>query len=371
MKVLFLSAANSIHTVKWVNALVERGHDVLLVYNKGHEPNQDMLHANVKRHGLKYRGNAGYYLNARELRKVSRSFSPDLVNVHYASGYGTLARIARLTPTLLSVWGSDVYDFPYESKLKNIILKKNVQYADELASTSNCMANQLRKVMGNSNLEVAVTPFGVDTEKFSRKYSNSKKNLDFVIGNIKMLKPKYGVKEIILAVDKIVKDRDFVEQAGINIRFKIYGDGEQKKELYQIVKERNLEETVEFLGKIPNDKVPDALNGFDVFCAFSQLDSESFGVAVVEAMAMEVPVVVSDVDGFKEVVDDSVTGFIVPRDDIEGCAEALKKLILDSDLRDRIGKAGRKRVLNFYDWKKNVDLMEDLYCKVVQKKTKK
>ena len=50
MKVLFLSAANSIHTVKWVNSLVARGIEILLVYNRGHEPQMDVLDKRVKRH---------------------------------------------------------------------------------------------------------------------------------------------------------------------------------------------------------------------------------------------------------------------------------------------------------------------------------
>ena len=150
MKILFLSAANSIHTVKWVNALVEKGHEVVLVSNKGHEPKEDALDNRIQFYCLKYSGNLGYFLNAKELSILVKKIKPTVINVHYASGYGTLARIAKLPPYLLSVWGSDVYDFPYESKIKNRILKKNIKNADMLASTSKCMAQQLRKVMSDS-----------------------------------------------------------------------------------------------------------------------------------------------------------------------------------------------------------------------------
>ena len=89
MKILFLSAANSIHTVKWINALASRGHEVYLVYNKGHEPKMDQINKNIHQHQLKYKGGVGYYLNAKELRKLKKEISPDIINVHYASGYGT------------------------------------------------------------------------------------------------------------------------------------------------------------------------------------------------------------------------------------------------------------------------------------------
>ncbi|MDM8125957.1 glycosyltransferase family 4 protein [Mediterraneibacter glycyrrhizinilyticus] len=366
MKVLFLSAANSIHTVKWVNSLVARGIEILLVYNRGHEPQMDVLDKRVKRHCLKYSGSLGYYMNAHELRRVFKEFKPDLVNAHYASGYGTLARKAGVAPVLLSVWGSDVYDFPYEGKIKNSILKKNVRYASALASTSNCMANQLRKVMNDESLRIDITPFGVDMQKFSvENYTQKKKSQEVVICNIKMLKPKYGIKEIITAVNMLVKDQKFMRRCDRRIKLKIFGEGEQKEELEELVKKKKLDGVVEFCGKVPNSQVPEELSKADIFCAFSQLDSESFGVAVVEAMAMKVPVVVSDVDGFKEVVKDQETGYIINKNDINGCKQALEKLILDDDLRIKMGENGRKRVQELYDWEQNVDIMEKLYFDIL------
>ena len=65
MKILFLSAANSIHTVKWVNALVEKGHEVVLVSNKGHEPKEDALDNRIQFYCLKYSGNLGYFLKCK------------------------------------------------------------------------------------------------------------------------------------------------------------------------------------------------------------------------------------------------------------------------------------------------------------------
>ena len=113
------------------------------------------------------------------------------------------------------------------------------------------------------------------------------------------------------------------------------------------------------MGKIPNNKVPNVLSQFDIFCAMSQ--RESFGVSLVEAMSMKKPVVASNVDGFKEVIDNEITGIIVDKNDTVQCKEALKRLILDEVLREKMGENGRKRVLKFYDWEKNVDYMESIY----------
>ncbi|MCU6747759.1 MULTISPECIES: glycosyltransferase [Lachnospiraceae] len=360
MKILFLSAANSIHTVRWVNSLANRNHEIYLVYNRGHNPKADKIDKKVKLCELPFTGNRGYFFNVFALKKLAKKIKPDVINVHYASGYGTLARLAGFKQMLLSIWGSDVYDFPYESKIKKKILEKNVRYAKEIASTSFCMAEQLRKVINEENLPIHITPFGVDTNLFDPYAYKEEQKDTIVIGNIKLLAPKYGIKETILAFEKLLKDED-IKKSGKSIVLEIYGDGEQKQELEHLIRDKELQDCVFLKGRIPNTQVPATLKHIDIFCAFSQLNSESFGVAVVEAMAMEVPVVVSDADGLKEVVKTGKTGYVIQRKDIEGCKEALKELVLDQSLRNEFGKNGRKRVEEYYNWENNVTTMEEIY----------
>ena len=364
MKILFLSAAKSIHTVKWVNAFAERGHEVYLISIKGHEPKENTLHSNIKFYQLRYGGTLGYYMNAHEFSKLVKKIKPDVINVHYASGYGTLARISNISHYILSIWGSDVYDFPYESRLKNYILKKNVKKAEMLASTSECMANQLRKVMGNEKLEIAITPFGVDLNLFDPSKYPKDDNDDFVVGTVKALESKYGIYELILAFDKLKKHLEEKDNWKKNLKLIIYGDGTQKVFLEKIIKEKKLEKNVLLKGRIPNSEVPKAISKFDLFVVLSQLDSESFGVAAVEAMAMEKPVIASDVDGFKEVIKDEITGVIVPRKGIDIAEETMYKFTIDSELRNRIGVNGRIHVEKKYSWMKNVDNMLEIYNKM-------
>ena len=111
-------------------------------------------------------------------------------------------------------------------------------------------------------------------------------------------------------------------------------------------------------------RVPDFLRSFDIYAAPSRLDSESFGVAILEASACGVSVIVSDAGGLPEVVADGVTGLIVPRDDPEALARALERLALDPELRARMGRAGRERVEQLYSWPKCVDRMVDIFRKV-------
>ncbi len=359
MKILFIAAANSTHTVRWVNSLSERGHDVMLVFIKGHEPQEDVLNESVVPYCLQYGGAKGYYLNALELRSVKNSFKPDVINVHYASGYGTLARIARIGPFILSVWGSDVYSFPNEGFLKYKILKKNIMYAKKITSTSICMANELKKVLKQPDFPIEVIPFGVNIQKFDPNQYEKKDKKSIVIGNIKSLKPLYGIKELIDVFQLLVTDKTIDENIRESMQLVIYGGGEQKQELENRVKELKLEKHVFLKGKISNNEVPAALNEMDIFCALSH--RESFGVSLVEAMAMEIPVIATDIDGFKEVLIEGKTGVLVSSKNLNQCALELKKLILNEDMRKEMGRKGREHVIKAYNWNDNVDKMETVY----------
>lgn len=360
MRILFLSAANSIHTVRWVNALSERGHEVVLVSLKEHKVEMDWISSKVKIIYLPVKGKKGYYLNAIFLKTLYLTERVDVVNAHYASGYGTLARMARLPDVLLSVWGSDVYDFPYESRLKEIILKKNLKYAARIASTSRCMAEQTRKFIRDQ--EIIVTPFGVDIEQFGMFPERNEEY--FIVGTVKTLAYKYGIDMIIRAFRLFLEQLDQTE----HIHMVIFGEGEQKSELIELCKLLGISEKVHFKGYISNEKVPEAFGRMDIVCFGSRLESESFGVAAVEAMACGRPVIATKVAGFKEVMEEGKTGYLVPIEDYETMAVYMLKLYRDQELRNELGVNGRKRVERLYDWNQCVDTMINLYMSMLKRK---
>jgi glycosyltransferase involved in cell wall biosynthesis len=117
---------------------------------------------------------------------------------------------------------------------------------------------------------------------------------------------------------------------------------------------------------VPHAEVPRELAKLDIYVALSRSDSESFGVAIVEASMAGRPVVVSDAGGLPEVTLDGETGLIVPRDDPWAAALALEKLIFDADLRHRMGVAGQVHVAKHYSWHANLQTMLMLYESVFE-----
>tara|TARA_R110002051_G_scaffold318644_1_gene401254 strand:- start:6227 stop:7339 length:1113 start_codon:yes stop_codon:yes gene_type:complete len=362
VKVVFLAAASSIHAVRWVNALACAGVRVVLVSQ--HDPLQELVEAATLRK-LPYSGEAGYFRNVGKLSAILREEQPDLLSVHYASGYGTTARLSGFQPTLLSVWGSDVYDFPTRSTIHRWWLRGNLVAAIRVASTSHAMAEQVRLVAPSLE-QIAITPFGVETERFTPCFREPASSDDpVVIGTVKGLKKIYGI-DILLDSAAMLMERLRRNEPCLarRLRVKIVGDGPQKDELIAQAAELGIDDVVQFTDRVNHDSVPDVLHQLDAYVALSR--SESFGVAVIEASACGLPVVVSEAGGLPEVVVDGQTGFVVPRENPEAAADALYKLVLDADLRRRMGEAGRQRVISLYEWKNNVRQMIDLYEDVIK-----
>jgi glycosyltransferase involved in cell wall biosynthesis len=360
-KIALLAGINSIHTSRWANTLSDRGHDLhLITQHRG----GDVISERVNLHYLPFRANIGYFFNAIFLRRLLRKLKPNLLHAHYASGYGTLGRLSGFRPYILSVWGSDVYDFPYESFFKMRLLQKNLQAADLIASTSHVMAKHTKKICQNF-LEIYVTPFGIDTSIF-RPSTLEKNKSTITVGTVKKLSFKYGVDTLIKG---FARARNSLarhdKQIATRMRLVIVGKGEDKAALERLAESLDIAGITEFTGAVSYSLVPEYLNKLDIFIAASRLDSESFGVAVLEASACALPVIVTDVGGLPEVVEAGVTGEIVSRDNPYVLAKAIEKLVLDKSLRKRMGKAGMKRVIDQYRWEDSVSIMEDMYRKAV------
>lgn len=363
MKIAFLAPANSIHTQKWVVGLCARGHEVTL-FTQHRSPIDAKLFEGGTVEWLPYSGAIGYFLNAIRLRSRLDELRPDILNAHYASGYGTTAALTGFKPLLLSVWGSDVFDFPYQSWWRKVLLRRNLRSATKIASTSHVMARQVRLLDSTLPLPV-VTPFGVDTNRF---FPDSKRDRDFItVGTVKTLTHKYGVDLLIDAFARLLQNYD-VQKSGLfpRLRLILVGGGEERAALEARARSLNIADRVRFVGAVPHEAVPDWLNRLDIYVAASRYDSESFGVAVVEASACGVPVVVSDAGGLPEVVQHGVTGLVVPRENSQALANALSEIVLDEACRRGFGEAGRIHVLKHYEWEHCVDTMISVYERVIE-----
>ena len=355
MKVVLLAAGNSIHTIRWANGLADRGLDVYLI--SAHECSYE-LREDVKFYLLDGKTPFSYFTAQNKVRRLISKIQPDLVNAHYATGYGLLARMVGFMPTLLSVWGSDVYDFPEKTMLHRRLVYNNLEFATAIASTSRCMAGKVAEIYNHP--ACFITPFGVDVDMFSPVHKTEDNNDKIIVGTVKSLSKRYGIDILIqsfsYALDKL-SNTD-------NIYLEISGSGSENCALNKMVADMKLEKRIKFHGKIPHEQVPDKLNTLDIYVALSK--SESFGVAILEAASCGKPVIVSDAEGLAEVTRHKVNGLIVPKDNPKAAGEAIIKMINDKNMRLAMGRAGRKHVLENYSWSVSLDLMINAYENTVK-----
>ena len=170
MKIAMLGAANSIHLQRWAQGMAACGHEVSVISQHFGCNNATAAYdateagANIRQIALPHTGAFAYFRNAAPLRKILQNLRPDILHANYATGYGSMARRSGFRPLLLSVWGSDVYDFPAKSFIHRHLLQKNLAAATAIASTSHCMAQQAASI--HAHPHIFITPFGVDTSLF-------------------------------------------------------------------------------------------------------------------------------------------------------------------------------------------------------------
>jgi glycosyltransferase involved in cell wall biosynthesis len=278
-----------------------------------------------------------------------------VLNTHFASGYGTLARLSGFRPNVLSVWGSDVYDFPEKSLLHKKLICNNLKNADWVCSTSHVMAERTRQLYPVEKLNVI--PFGIDTTVFAPQPKPA--TLGLTIGTVKSLAPKYGIDLLITAFAEL---RSMLQpthpELATALRLLIVGGGPEEAALKQVAAEAGVASVTTFTGKVPHSEVPSYLNRLDIYVALSR--SESFGVAVLEASSCALPVVVANTGGLPEVVKDGETGFVVPCEDSAAAALALQRLTVNPELRQHMGRAGRQHVMSSYAWEQSVAQLEEI-----------
>ena len=142
-------------------------------------------------------------------------------------------------------------------------------------------------------------------------------------------------------VDVLVKAASLLKREGVKATFIVAGEGPLREELERIIREFGLIEEVKLVG-FRGD-----VERLTAACDVAVLPSiyEPFGMPAAEAGACGKPVVVSDVGGLREIVDDGVTGFVVPRGDYRALAKAIALLLSDQETRERLGRAAREKVM--------------------------
>jgi len=369
MKILLLADSTSPHIIKWGRSLAQQGCTILIaglseasadLYRKHDNIEVVCLGADEKlvRQARTRWAKLAYIKLLPRLKALIKRFQPDVLHAHFASSYGLLGALSGFQPFLISVWGSDVYAFPRKSWLHKATLRYNLGKAEYLFSTSKDMARETGLYTDKS---LRVIPFGIDTDLFSPDLGLGLfPEGTLVIGAVKTLEQHYGMDILINSFAKLKR-----QYPSLPLGLLIVGGGSLREQLGQLAANEGISEQTKFTGKVAYDQVPSYHNTLDIAVVVSR--RESFGVSAIESSSCAKPVVASYVDGLPEVVKHQKTGLLVPPNDVQATYIALEQLVLDKDLRERLGMQGRQWVQEQYAWQQNVQQMLEAYHRIIAK----
>lgn len=204
---------------------------------------------------------------------------------------------------------------------------------------------------------MVVIPNGValpELDKNNQKIGNKSKSVTYQIGSIGALVPLKGYDTLIEAMPLVLQNHPDTQLA-------IVGDGPDKTRLKNLADKYHLRERVKFMGNLTNPS--DELRRWRIFVSTSH--SESFGLAIAEAMAQAVPVVATSVGGVPELVT-SETGRLVPPRDPHMLAKAIIDLLSQPELCVRLGTAARARIEKYFTLNQMVKQTVQVYADVLK-----
>lgn len=355
-KICFIAPANNYHTQKWCNWFARKEYEVHVI---------SFIDANIEGVAVHYISTGAkatssdkqkllYLLHGNDIKRVVKKINPDIINAHYASSYGAAMALSGIKNYYLSVWGSDVYDFPRKSVLHRKLIEFSLKKAAYIMSTSKAMADETRKY---TSKPIEITPFGVDMDLFNPNKRNRSDNRDFVIGNIKALSSKYGIDYLLKAANLVKKTRP-----DIPLKVRIAGKGPEEESLKKLAVDLGISEIVTWLGFISQTKAAEEWANFDIGIVSSS-SSESFGVSAVECQASGIPVIITDPLGLQEATLPGETSIVVPRKNEKAIANAVIDLFDNPKKRMAMGYAGRRFVASKYELNMCFKHIEDIYLK--------
>jgi len=362
MRILLAGDIASSHLRKWANELVKAGAEIGIFSLS--DSDRSEYAAGIRFYsaglpsGLAQKEEASleklkYLLHSKKLRKAVKEFSPDILHSHYLTSYGLLGVLSGFRPFVVSVWGTDIFEFPKRSALHKSLIKYILKKADKVLSTSRYMADEVRKYYAGS---IGITPFGTDLTRF--RPAERQRGDEVRIGLVKKLEPVYGIELFIEALSELTLK-------GVSgFKAEITGDGYLREKLQALVKERGLTGIVSFNGFVDNSVIEKVHQNysFEVYPSVK----ESFGVSAVEAMACGVPVIVSSDTGLTEVAEDNISGLVFRNGSVSELSAAIEKLITDEELRSRLAAGARKRAEEYFDSGSCTEKMISYYREVLK-----
>ena len=300
---------------------------------------------------------------ASKIVEVAEFEKIDLLHVHYAIPHAVSAYLAKQMlkdksdiKIITTLHGTDITLVGLEPSFLPMV-KFSIEQSDGVSAVSRFLKE---KTLTNYNIEKDITVINnfIDTDLYkpngtSKLREHIAPNNEKIMVHTSNFRPVKRVHETIRILEKVRKE--------IPVKLVLVGDGPDRSECERLCRELNLCDHTKFLGK--QNGLVEILNASDLFLIPSQ--SESFGLAALEAMSCGLPVVSSSVGGLPELIKHNETGFIAEIGDIDRMSKYVIELFTNKRKYDLFSKASRKRVKEKFDKEIIIPKYEIFYNKIL------
>ena len=298
---------------------------------------------------------------------IAKHAGLDIMHVHYAIPHATSAVMARQilategmhVPVVTTLHGTDITLIGQDPSFAPVVTW-SINESDGVTAVSNYLRQETFDHFAVNN-GIEVIPNFIDSDRFKRQNKEHFKqalcpNGEKVICHVSNFRPVKNAQQVVEIFHRL-RDDD------LPVKLLLVGDGPDRVPAERKARELGVYDDVRFLGK--QDPVEEILSIADIFLMPS--GSETFGLAALEAMACNVPVVASNVGGLPELVVDGETGFLCELDDIDAFTDRCRRLLTDAKLQTDMADAARARAEDTFDISEIVPHYERYYASVREK----
>ncbi len=310
------------------------------------------------------------------LVKLLRQLQPDILHSHYVTFFGWTAALAAFTPTVATVWGSDLFIEARSNKVNRRLASFTLRTASYVTADSLDLleeAQQLRETPEGSELIL----FGIDTERFRPELDTSAlqhRGLPFIshenshrriVLSIRQFKPQANIHVMVEAIPRVLEHHPetlFILKSFLtrDTPFKKYEDIIRRR-----VDELGLAGNVVFMGDVPADDLPLLFNLADISLSLRNTDGAS--CSVLESMACGTPVITGSIPAMAEWIEHEQNGLLIHHTDSQELAAAIIRLLDDAPFLECLSLNARKTAVERADYRKAWEQLEARYQTLMEK----
>lgn len=293
----------------------------------------------------------------KKIKNHIRQIKPDLIHVH-GTRAGSLGRLAAIGSNIPVIYTEHLWTkhFQLSNKLLNFLHYFSYFFLDLITTTNIAVSNAVKEFMVDTKIsrpeKIHVIYNGIEKPE---KQAQILENDQIKLVSVATLNENKGIQYLISALPLILKSYP-------NVQLEIIGDGSFRRRLEDQVELLKLTKKVHFAGF--SSEVETLLSEFDLYVQPSL--SESFGLAIVQAMSVGLPVVATSTGGIPEVVIDGKTGYLVPPKDVKALAKAIIEILSNREQAKKFGKTGAEIAKEKFSLKKMMDELEKVYEETVK-----